>query len=261
MLYIKEIIEEDGENEEDVVILVSDTESEGYVEEYTRGMLDEKSKTAFIYGYSKKRLRAFGNTIEVFKSIDVELARLKLLGSACEVKYTSEYGYVLLKGDENAKVFVVPDFITIIGDRAFKDCRRLTSVNIPNTVKHIGTEAFRDCSSLKEVKMSNLVRTIYRNAFSRCSALEAINLPSTLEYLGAEAFCKCVSLEEVRLPENIELRPNVFKGCSGLKSVYFPKKLTGFKEALSSSSLFDAYISSDSMAYEWVSKHYKFTLV
>ena len=53
----------------------------------------------------------------------------------------------------NGKVYSV----TSIGDEAFRYCRGLTSVTIPNSVTSIGNNAFRDCSGLKSVTISNSV--------------------------------------------------------------------------------------------------------
>lgn len=46
---------------------------------------------------------------------------------------------------------VIPDSVTIIGDRAFFDCGSLTSVTIPDSVTYFGDYAFHNCSSLKTI--------------------------------------------------------------------------------------------------------------
>ena len=44
-----------------------------------------------------------------------------------------------------ATTAAIPEGVTSIGDGAFSDCSRLTSVTIPNSVTSIGDEAFCNC--------------------------------------------------------------------------------------------------------------------
>ena len=57
--------------------------------------------------------------------------------------------YAIGKSDTH---FVIPNGVTSIGNSAFKDCSRLTSVVIPDSVTSIGNWAFEDCSSLTSIK-------------------------------------------------------------------------------------------------------------
>lgn len=47
---------------------------------------------------------------------------------------------------------VIPDSVTSIGDRAFYDCHRLTSISIPDSVTSIGDNAFSECESLTSIR-------------------------------------------------------------------------------------------------------------
>ena len=66
--------------------------------------------------------------------------------------------------------FVVSD----ISEAAFKGCKKLTGIVLPDQLQHIGKQAFRDCWQLK-----------------------AVTLPKTLETIGAEAFQYCTSLATI----------------------------------------------------------------
>ena len=55
--------------------------------------------------------------------------------------------------------------VTTIPLCAFKNCKNLTTVTIPNSVTSIGYEAFEDCNNLTNVTISNNVTSIGNNAF------------------------------------------------------------------------------------------------
>ena len=71
--------------------------------------------------------------------------------------------------------------VTSIGNYAFQDCSRLTSVVIPNGVTSIGKYAFRYCySSLKAVTIPDSVTSIGQSAFNGCSGYTLILRTSAL---------------------------------------------------------------------------------
>ena len=56
--------------------------------------------------------------------------------------------------DKNVKQVIIADGVTTIGKDAFKECTKLTSINIPNSVTAIGYMAFYRCEALKVYKYS-----------------------------------------------------------------------------------------------------------
>lgn len=89
-----------------------------------------------------------------------------------DISYDRAYD-LIAKRKKVTNVIFHPN-ITKIGDRAFKYCENLITVDIPEGVKHIGANAFDDCTNLKKVKF-----------------------PKSLETVGGEIFLKCVNLREV----------------------------------------------------------------
>lgn len=59
-------------------------------------------------------------------------------------------------------------------DRVFSDCKKLTSIEIPNSVTSIVDYAFFNCVNLAKARIGNGVETIGNNAFRNCSALTDI---------------------------------------------------------------------------------------
>ena len=52
---------------------------------------------------------------------------------------------------------VIPRGIVEIGEKAFKNCERLTEINIPAGVTVLGEMAFAYCENLESAKMPNSV--------------------------------------------------------------------------------------------------------
>ena len=106
---------------------------------------------------------------------------------------------------------VLPDSLTGIGERAFRDCVNLTgSINIPEGVTRIGPSAFLWCNSLTG----------------------SLSLPTTLEYIGGAvdiggAFDGCHFNCELKLPNNLKyIGHNVFASNPGYYgNLVLPDKL------------------------------------
>ena len=66
--------------------------------------------------------------------------------------------------------------ITLIGNQAFYNQSKLTSITIPKHVTTIEKQAFYGCSSLKNVGIPASVTSICENAFQGCSALSQVDI-------------------------------------------------------------------------------------
>ena len=98
-------------------------------------------------------------------------------------------GTTLQYCNKSAKgLIMIPNTVTAIGKRAFKDCKQLTSVIIPNTVSSIGDYAFEDCESLTNVTIPHSVTSIGINTFSGCETLNDIIIPPSVKSIEYGAF-------------------------------------------------------------------------
>ena len=61
-----------------------------------------------------------------------------------------------------------PYTVTSIGRYAFRDNKKLASINIPEGVTYIGTEAFYGCSNLTSINIPEGVTLIESSAFNFC---------------------------------------------------------------------------------------------
>jgi len=120
----------------------------------------------------------------------------------------------VVDGDMN-KIFAV----TQIGEKAFKDCKELTSVGLPKGFESVGREAFMNCAALKDINLDEAVRFVGESAFQN-SGLESVFFYKNIYSIGKNAFRDCKKLQNVSISQSIiELGAGSFYGCSELVNV------------------------------------------
>ena len=99
------------------------------------------------------------------------------LAAWCKIKFESNplwnAHHLYLNGEE-IKDLVIPNSVTNIENRAFRECSSLVSVTIPNSVTSIGEQAFSYCSGLTSVTIPNSVTSIGNYAFYGCNGLTSV---------------------------------------------------------------------------------------
>ncbi|WP_406535180.1 leucine-rich repeat protein [Methanobrevibacter sp.] len=117
--------------------------------------------------------------------------------------------------------------ITIIGDYAFKSCKNLKKITIPDCVRRIGSSAFCDCTSLTEVSISNGVTEIKKWAFSYRSSLIKVDIPNSVTKIEDYTFIGCSSLTKITIPKSVsKIGKRAFSGCSSLTEIIIPNSVT-----------------------------------
>ena len=152
----------------------------------------------------------------------------------------------------------IPVGVTTIGDQAFDGCYALGAIHLPQGVTKIDNYAFDDCSGLVDVTIPNSVTKIGNYAFQNCSSISEITIPASVTSFGTCPFkgcgandskvyvnCKVSSsyygsvisyfsysnFTEAILVDGIKvIAPQVFLGCSKLKSVTIPDSVTTISE-------------------------------
>ena len=108
-----------------------------------------------------------------------------------------------------------------IGEKAFTDCSRLTSLTLPVGITSIGYDAFAYCSGLTSLTLPAGITSIGEYAFSGCSGLTSLNLPAGITSIDKYAFSGCSRLTSLTLPAGItSIGEFAFSYCSGLTSIY-----------------------------------------
>ena len=111
----------------------------------------------------------------------------------------------------------------------------ITSVDLPSTLKRMEYNAFKDCRDLTEIKLPESLEYIGHACFA-ASGLETIRFPNGLRVVGCLAFKDCEQLRNAELNEGLEVL-GVKQACgkkeivggvfanSGLESVPIPSTL------------------------------------
>ena len=123
--------------------------------------------------------------------------------------------------------------VTQIGDDAFNECIRLTSVDIPNSVTTIGDYAFAYSSKkLKNVNIGNSVTTIGYALFEGCTGLTSVEISNSVTTIESYAFYGCTSLASIEIPNSVTtIGSSAFHGCTSLVSIDFPNTVTTIEKS------------------------------
>ena len=155
-------------------------------------------------------------------------------------KYTSngQGEIIITKCDTSVSGNIdIPDIIDglpvrYIGEYAFKECDKITSINIPNSVNTIDSCAFEYCTNLKSVSIGNNVKTIGHWAFACCNSLEKVVIPKSVVEIAHAAFYGCHELKSIEIrnnPTTIELY--TFAYCYSLKNITLPSSVETIEES------------------------------
>ena len=123
---------------------------------------------------------------------------------------------------------IIGSSVTSLGRNCFRDCSKLTSINIPSSVQTLGIACFFGDVSLNTVTFvpSSVCSSLGNQCFQNCSNLTSINIPSSVQTLGAQCFQNCSNLTSINIPSSVQtLGAQCFYGCSNLTSINIPSSV------------------------------------
>ncbi|MDE5642060.1 MAG: leucine-rich repeat protein [Muribaculaceae bacterium] len=110
-----------------------------------------------------------------------------------------------------------------VGNEAFYGCANVTKLTFPNTTQSIGNSAFYNCSSVTEVTVGSGLKSIGASGFYGCKSFTALILPDAFTTMGVSAFEGCTKLTVAKLGTSLTAVPaKAFKNCTSLSEMVIP---------------------------------------
>ena len=126
----------------------------------------------------------------------------------------------LIKYEDAAAHFVVPQHIRYIEDLAFSGADSLISLELSQSVDYIGSYAFRMCYALQDIVLPDTIISAGSGIFQNCWKLRSVRLPEGMEMIGGEMFENCHRLRSLTIPDSIvKIERNAFSGCRSLTEI------------------------------------------
>ncbi|WP_157151191.1 leucine-rich repeat domain-containing protein [Brachyspira sp. SAP_772] len=140
----------------------------------------------------------------------------------------------ILGGDSSANrnitKVILPDYITIIGQKVFFNCYVLAEVNMPKKLQEIGISVFYN-TKVKNIDLPDGLKIINDRAF-KISIIENIDIPDSVTSIGEAIFDSCKQLQTFKLPKNFNVIPkSAFASCSALKTITIQESITSIEDS------------------------------
>ncbi len=181
------------------------------------------------------------NTVTLDLSHNTELTEIYLstsciteLDLSCNtkletLKYKIMYGGTFEECKKLTSI-ILPESLTSVGERAFKSCEALPSVSLPKGVTSIGDYAFSSCYNLSLILLPDNITSIGYNAFAY-SGLTSITIPDGVTEIENDTFYDCKSLQSVKLSKNLTaIKYAAFEFCESLTEITNTENLTSIGE-------------------------------
>ena len=144
-----------------------------------------------------------------------------------------DYAFIMCQalekvGGSNLQTGVSLPAVTTVGEWAFANCWKITSVDLPEATTLVGTvnnaRNFSACNTLESVNLPK-VTVIPEYCFYNCPSLTSVSLPAATT-IEARAFGKCTALTSLSLPSVVSIGHFAFEYTRSLTELEFGPNLT-----------------------------------
>lgn len=115
-----------------------------------------------------------------------------------------------------------------IAEDAFRGCKEITEIILPDTIETIGESAFAYCKKIKTVTIPSSVVDIEKGGsfsdgtFEGCESLESLHVGKGVSTLIYHMFSGCDNLKTIFLTKDLrEIEDYTFSGCNNITDIYF----------------------------------------
>lgn len=155
-------------------------------------------------------------------------------------------GDALIKADPDkiTETYIIRKGTRIIADAAFKDCKNLSAVTLPDTIEYVGTDAFVGTSFFEnqenwsgnmlvldhvllsvddeyvgDIAVADGIVTIADGAFKHAK-ITKLTTPDSLKHIGYNTFLDCQNLTTVHIGKSVEtVGRGPFRMCTELAEI------------------------------------------
>lgn len=210
------------------------------------------------YAYSGTSLRKAVLTDRVQKIGKGAFSECSMLESAELPGNVTEIPESLFRGCEKLEHITMAKGVERVGDYAYAGCAAVEELALPDTLLYIGRGSFKSCTGIQSVIVPERVTEIGEGAFAGCSSIKDIRIPfagtkagaeeasretlfgilfGTEAYPGGTAIRQEYSISgsaTFYIPDTLtnvtvtggNLLYGAFSGCSGIKVLSIPDKMT-----------------------------------
>ena len=211
----------------------SNTVGSGYTNPIVHNNSASVNNTPVQGNASDYEIADLGNgTIEIKKFVGFDQADT-IIPTEIRGKKVVGIGVDAFKQCKGIKRLIIPEGIEYISEGAFAECENLFQVTFPTSLKQLGkkdaTNRFKGVDSatgsfqgtgLKEIDLPNGITEIGEHTFSGCDNLTRILFPDNLRVIKCFAFSWCNSLVEIVFPHKVQqLEFGAFSFCKNLSKV------------------------------------------
>lgn len=89
-----------------------------------------------------------------------------------------------------------------IGKNAYRNCKKLSSIIIPDNITSIQAKSFLNCTRLSTIDIPNSITMIGDSAFYGCKGITSVFIPNSINNIGCGVFGNCQNIQEMRVDPN-----------------------------------------------------------
>lgn len=103
---------------------------------------------------------------------------------------TSRNPYFLLVRAKSTRIkeCIIHEKCRVIKAGAFRKCKSLKEIEIPNGIKEIPYGLFSDCTNIRSIKLPEGLKWIGYSAFEGCYSLKVLEIPGSVKRLAGDTF-------------------------------------------------------------------------